>query len=891
MLNDEIIGGETMSNKLVLIDGNSIIYRAFFALPLLNNDKGVYTNAVYGFTTMLLRMIEEEKPTHMLVAFDAGKTTFRHDTYKEYKGGRQKTPPELSEQFPLLKEVLDAFSIPHYELDNYEADDIIGTLSKQVEENGWEVTVISGDKDLLQLVSDHVTVSLTKKGISDVERYTPAFLKEKMEITQEQIIDLKALMGDNSDNIPGVPGVGEKTAVKLLKQFHTLENVYDHLEDVSGKKLKEKLATHKKEAFMSKELVTINRSSPITIKPDDVIYSGYAQDKVRAIFTELGFQSLLTRMQGSDEDKPMETAEQHPPIEFSILDEVNHDLFTGEEALIVEMLEENYHQASIQGFSIVNEEAAYFLPKDIAMQSEQFQSWLRDSSMKKYVFDAKKTFVSLSRVNMHIEGIAFDMLLASYLINPSENNHDIPAISHRLGRTDVYLDDEVYGKGAKRKLPEQSIFREHVVRKASMLYELKPQMEKQLKENEQYELFKELEMPLALILGEMEHTGVLVDTKRLEEMRTDLKNRLAELEKEVHELAGEEFNLNSPKQLGPILFEKLGLPVIKKTKTGYSTAADVLEQLQDEHEIIPKLLLYRQLGKLQSTYIEGLLKVVDEKTNKIHTRFNQALTQTGRLSSIEPNLQNIPIRLEEGRKIRQAFIPAQKDWVMFAADYSQIELRVLAHIARDEKLMTAFKQEKDIHTQTAMDVFHVNKEEVSANMRRQAKAVNFGIVYGISDYGLSQNLGITRKEAKQFIDRYFESYPGVKTYMEEIVQEAKHKGYVSTIMNRRRYLPDITSRNFNQRSFAERTAMNTPIQGSAADIIKKAMIDLHGKLEEQQLQARILLQVHDELILEAPQSEVETLKEIVPAIMEHTVDLNVPLKVDYAYGDSWFDAK
>lgn len=891
MLNDEIIGGETMSNKLVLIDGNSIIYRAFFALPLLNNDKGVYTNAVYGFTTMLLRMIEEEKPTHMLVAFDAGKTTFRHDTYKEYKGGRQKTPPELSEQFPLLKEVLDAFSIPHYELDNYEADDIIGTLSKQVEENGWEVTVISGDKDLLQLVSDHVTVSLTKKGISDVERYTPAFLKEKMEITQEQIIDLKALMGDNSDNIPGVPGVGEKTAVKLLKQFHTLENVYDHLEDVSGKKLKEKLATHKEEAFMSKELVTINRSSPITIKPDDVIYNGYAQDKVRAIFTELGFQSLLTRIQGSEEDKPMENPEQHPPIEFSILEEVNDDLFTGEEALIVEMLEENYHQAPIRGFSIVNEEAAYFLPKDIAIQSSQFQSWLRNSSMKKYVFDAKKTFVSLSRANMHIEGIAFDMLLASYLINPSENNHDIPAISHRLGRTDVYLDDEVYGKGAKRKIPEQPVFREHVVRKATMLYELKPQMEKQLEENEQYELFKELEMPLALILGEMEHTGVLVDTKRLEEMRTDLKNRLAELEKEVHELAGEEFNLNSPKQLGPILFEKLGLPVIKKTKTGYSTAADVLEQLQDEHEIIPKLLLYRQLGKLQSTYIEGLLKVVDEKTDKIHTRFNQALTQTGRLSSIEPNLQNIPIRLEEGRKIRQAFIPAQKDWVMFAADYSQIELRVLAHIARDEKLMTAFKQEKDIHTQTAMDVFHVNKEEVSANMRRQAKAVNFGIVYGISDYGLSQNLGITRKEAKQFIDRYFESYPGVKIYMDEIVQEAKHKGYVSTIMNRRRYLPDITSRNFNQRSFAERTAMNTPIQGSAADIIKKAMIDLHGKLEEEQLQARILLQVHDELILEAPPSEVETLKEIVPAIMEHTVDLNVPLKVDYAYGDSWFDAK
>lgn len=890
MLNDEFIGGETMSNKLVLIDGNSIIYRAFFALPLLNNDKGVYTNAVYGFTTMLLRMIEEEKPTHMLVAFDAGKTTFRHETYKEYKGGRQKTPPELSEQFPLLKEVLDAFSITHYELDNYEADDIIGTLSKKVEKDDWEVTIISGDKDLLQLVSDRVTVNLTKKGISEVEKYTPDFVLEKMEITQEQIIDLKALMGDNSDNIPGVPGVGEKTAVKLLKQFDTLENVYEHLDEVSGKKLKEKLANHKEEAFMSKKLVTINRSSPITIEPDDVKYNGYAHDKVRAVFTELGFQSLLTRIQGTKENNT-ESGYQQAPIDFSVMDEVNEEMFTGEEALIVELLEENYHQAAIQGFSIVNNKAAFFLPTDVALQSDLFKAWLEDSSKKKYVFDAKKTLVSLLRAGVHIKGIAFDMLLASYLINPSENNHDIPAISHRFGRTDVYMDEEVYGKGAKLKLPEQSVFAEHIVRKATMLYELRPQMEKQLKENEQYELFKELEMPLALILGEMEHTGVLVDTKRLEEMRIDLKNRLAELEEEVHALAGEPFNLNSPKQLGPILFEKLGLPVIKKTKTGYSTAADVLEQLQDEHEIIPKLLLYRQLGKLQSTYIEGLLKVVDEKTNKIHTRFNQALTQTGRLSSIEPNLQNIPIRLEEGRKIRQAFIPAEEGWVMFAADYSQIELRVLAHIAGDEKLMAAFKQQADIHTQTAMDVFHVDKGEVTANMRRQAKAVNFGIVYGISDYGLSQNLGITRKGAKQFIDRYFESYTGVKTYMEEIVQEAKHQGYVSTIMNRRRYLPDITSRNFNQRSFAERTAMNTPIQGSAADIIKKAMIDLHEKLKKEQLQARILLQVHDELILEAPQSEIETLKEIVPAIMENTVELNVPLKVDYAYGDSWFDAK
>ncbi|GAA0426190.1 DNA polymerase I [Virgibacillus salarius] len=890
MVNEEINGGEKMGNKLVLIDGNSIIYRAFFALPLLNNDKGVYTNAVYGFTTMLLRILEEEKPTHMLVAFDAGKTTFRHATYKEYKGGRQKTPPELSEQFPLLKEVLDAFEIAHYQLENYEADDIIGTLSKLVTPDEWNVTVISGDKDLLQLVSDKVTVSLTKKGISDVERYTPQFLKEKMEITQDQIIDLKALMGDKSDNIPGVPGVGEKTAVKLLKQFHTLEQVYENIDDIGGKKLKEKLITHKDDAFMSKELVTINQDSPITISTDDIPYKGYQQNNVTNIFKQLGFQSLLNRIDGGE----VEVGSNHVPkkeIDYTILSNVTNDTFTGEEALIIEMLGENYHQSAIEGFGIVNKDNAYFISTENALNSEAFKNWLEDASKHKVVFDAKKTLVSLLRYDIHTKGIIFDMLLASYLLNPSENNHDIPAIANRLGQADCLFDEEVYGKGAKQKVPELDILAEHVARKANILFSLRDTMQQQLKDNEQYELFKELEMPLALILGEMEHTGVLVDADRLEEMRTDLKERLADLEREVHELAGESFNLNSPKQLGPILFEKLKLPVIKKTKTGYSTAADVLEQLQGEHEIIPKLLLYRQLGKLQSTYIEGLLKVVNKQSNKIHTRFNQALTQTGRLSSIDPNLQNIPIRLEEGRKIRHAFIPANEDWVMFAADYSQIELRVLAHIAKDEKLIAAFKNDSDIHTQTAMDVFHVDKDEVTANMRRQAKAVNFGIVYGISDYGLSQNLGITRKEAKQFIERYFESYPGVKTYMDEIVQEAKHKGFVSTLMNRRRYLPEITSRNFNLRSFAERTAMNTPIQGSAADIIKKAMIDLHGKLKDEKLQARMLLQVHDELILEAPKSEIEKLKEIVPAMMENTVELMVPLKVDYAFGDSWFDAK
>ncbi|UFT98002.1 DNA polymerase I [Radiobacillus kanasensis] len=879
-----------MSKKLVLIDGNSIAYRAFFALPLLNNDKGVYTNAVYGFTTMLLRILENEKPTHMLVAFDAGKTTFRHKTFSEYKGGRQKTPPELSEQFPLLRELLDAFDIPYYQLENYEADDIIGTLAKQGEKDKWDVRVYSGDKDLLQLVSDQVEVHLTRKGISEVDTYTPSFLQEKMEITPEQVIHMKALMGDNSDNIPGVPGVGQKTAVKLLKDFNTLEGVYDHLDDVSGKKLKEKLETHKEDAFMSKELATINTSSPLQVGLSNIEFTGYKEKDVLSIFKELGFNSLVNRIEGevSPED---EGQDELPDLKYKIVRSLEDVSFSSVEAIIVEMLEENYHTAPIQGFGLVNEDRKIFIPTDVALASETFKQWAEDGSFKKIVHDSKQTKVGLLNQGIDMEGIEFDLLLASYLLNPSETLFDIPSIGKRLGVTSVLMDEEVYGKGAKLQVPEEDKLAEHVVRKTDLIFQLRDKAEELLKENEQWKLFKELEMPLALILGEMEHHGVLVNEDRLKQMREELKERLEQIENEIHELAGEKFNLNSPKQLGPILFEKLGLPPIKKTKTGYSTSADVLEQLQDKHEIIPKLLMYRQLGKLQSTYIEGLLKVIYNDTKKIHTRFNQALAQTGRLSSIEPNLQNIPIRLEEGKKIRQAFVPSKEGWILFAADYSQIELRVLAHIATDDKLIEAFQEGMDIHTRTAMDVFHVEADEITDNMRRQAKAVNFGIVYGISDYGLSQSLGITRKEAKQFIDRYLDSFPGVREYMDSIVQQAKQLGYVTTLMNRRRYLPEITSRNFNLRSFAERTAMNTPIQGSAADVIKMAMINLHHRLEEEGLQARMLLQVHDELILEAPESELDVLKKIVPEVMEDAVELKVPLKVDYAYGKTWYDAK
>ncbi|MUV39349.1 DNA-directed DNA polymerase [Lentibacillus sp. JNUCC-1] len=684
--------------------------------------------------------------------------------------------------------------------------------------------------------------------------------------------------------------MGEKTALKLLKQFETLDAVYENLEDVSGKKLKENLENHKEDAFMSRELVTIKRDTPITISLNDIGYETFDPQKVNQFFKELGFKSLLRKVENNDNDDTDHNQEL-ADIDYEVVRDITPDMLEDPSVLIVEILSDNYHTAPVEGIAVVNEHHKLFIPNDVIADSAPFKKWAEDEKQKKTVFDAKQTRVSLLNHGIQIKGIHFDALLASYLIDPSENHHDIPSIANRMSVDGVQYDEEVYGKGAKLKRPDDEVLGEHLVRKASALHEMESIMTEELKANDQLELLTELELPLALILGDMEHTGVQVDVDRLKEMGEDLKKRLDDLANDIYELAGETFNLNSPKQLGPILFEKLGLPVIKKTKTGYSTAADVLEQLEGEHDIIPKLLLYRQLGKLQSTYIEGLLKVVDEETQKIHTRFNQALTQTGRLSSIEPNLQNIPIRLEEGRKIRQAFVPSEPGWVMFAADYSQIELRVLAHIAEDEKLIEAFKEGEDIHTKTAMDVFHVDRNDVTANMRRQSKAVNFGIVYGISDYGLSQNLGITRKEAKTFIERYFESYPGVKEYMDNIVKEAKQNGYVTTLKHRRRYLPEITSRNFNRRSFAGRTAMNTPIQGSAADIIKQAMIDLKDKLLDENMQARMLLQVHDELILEAPQEEIEQLKEMVPAVMEHTMELAVPLKVEYAYGDSWFDAK
>ncbi|WKA56171.1 DNA polymerase I [Planococcus shixiaomingii] len=872
-----------MAKKILLLDGNSLAYRAFFALPLLTNESGVHTNAVYGFTMMLQKILEEEQPTHMVVAFDAGKTTFRHATFKEYKGGRQKTPPELSEQFPYLRKLIEAYQIKSYELPNYEADDIIGTLSLEAEKAGDEVIVISGDKDLTQLASPSTTVYITRKGITDIEKYTVDHIREKYGLSPEQIIDMKGLMGDASDNIPGVPGVGEKTALKLLAAHGTVEGVYAAIEEQKGK-MKEKLVENEELAYISKKLATIERHAPIEISIDELGYSGPDHEELIKVWNELAFKSLLEKMDYTTEET------EKIELEFNVLEAIEPSILEDEMAVHLEMYDEQYHTCDLLGVSLATESATYVISMEQIQNSDMFKAWLSDPSKKKYMADSKAATAALYRCGIELNGVDFDLMLGAYIVNPSLTYTDLASIVQEYGYTEVSTNEQIYGKGAKKAVPSKDILHEHLARKARAIWAVRPEVVRKLQENDQFDLYDKLELPLATILGAMESFGVKVDKGQLTAMGKELAEKLAEIEKNIYWIAGEKFNINSPKQLGVVLFEKLGLPALKKTKTGYSTAADVLEKLEGQHEIISQILLYRQLGKLLSTYIEGLLKEIHED-GKIHTRFQQALTTTGRLSSINPNLQNIPVRLEEGRKIRKAFVPSEPDWVMVAADYSQIELRVLAHMSGDERLIEAFRTDRDIHTATAADVFHIPIEEVTSDMRRAAKAVNFGIVYGISDYGLSQSLSITRKAAQEFIDRYLASFPGVKRYMTDIVQKARKDGFVTTLMNRRRYLPDINSSNFNLRSFAERTAMNTPIQGSAADVIKKAMINMAEALEREGMQTRMLLQVHDELIFEAPPNELEKLKTLVPEAMESAMELDVPLKVDFAFGDSWYDTK
>ncbi|MCG6476105.1 DNA polymerase I [Staphylococcus argenteus] len=875
-------------NKLVLIDGNSLSFRAFYALPLLSNKAGIHTNAVYGFAMLLEKILKEEKPDHFLVAFDAGKTTFRHEKYSEYKGGRQKTPPELSEQFPYIRQLLDAYHIKRYELDNYEADDIIGTLSKEADKAGFQTIIITGDRDLTQLATDNVTIYYTKKGVTDVDHYTPEFISEKYNgLTPSQIIDMKGLMGDSSDNIPGVAGVGEKTAIKLLNQFNTVEGVYEHLEEVSGKKLKEKLENSKEDALMSKELATINVDSPIEVSLEDTLMTNQndQQEKIE-LFKKLEFKQLLgdldqTVGKAESEEKTFDIETTFDKVDFDSLKEA---------AIHLELDGGNYLKDNILKFSLFTGDKHVVINAEDIKKHNELVKWLENPNTKKVVYDAKKTYVASHRLNINIQNITFDIMLASYIIDPSRTISDVQSVVSLYGQSFVKDDVSIYGKGKKFKVPEDNVLNPYVASITDAIYFSKPNMDKQLEEYNQVELLADLELPLAQILSEMEETGIYTDINDLKEMEIEIQQKLDVLIKNIHEAAGEAFNINSPKQLGVVLFETLKLPVIKKTKTGYSTAVDILEQLQGEHPIIEYILEYRQLSKLQSTYVEGLQNVVSDD-QRIHTRFNQTLAQTGRLSSVDPNLQNIPVRLEEGRKIRKAFKPTSKDSVILSADYSQIELRVLAHITQDESMKEAFINGDDIHTATAMKVFGVEADQVDSLMRRQAKAVNFGIVYGISDYGLSQSLGITRKKAKAFIDDYLASFPGVKQYMSDIVKDAKALGYVETLLHRRRYIPDITSRNFNLRGFAERTAMNTPIQGSAADIIKLAMVKFAEKMKDTTYQAKLLLQVHDELIFEVPKSEVESFSEFVEDIMENALQLDVPLKVDSSYGATWYDAK
>ena len=878
-------------NKLLLVDGNSVAFRAFFALhnslERFKNNNGLHTNAVYAFHNMFENVMAKEQPTHVLVAFDAGKTTFRNEWYDDYKGGRAKTPSEFKEQMPYIRELITALGIKHYELDNYEADDIIGTLAKRADKELFDVVILTGDRDLTQLATKDVTVDITVKGVSDIESYTPEHIAEKYNgLTPLQIIDMKGLAGDASDNIPGVTKIGEKTAIKLLKEYGSVEGIYEHIDAMKKSKMKENLINDREVALLSKKLATINVDSPVDIEIDALEYTGKDLDKLVPFYKEMNFKTFLEKLNLGED------AEDLDDILFEVVAEATPAMFTDEMSLYVEMLGDNYHIEDIVGVAWGTKKKIYLTNNDNIFENEAFQAWLFDPAKKKKVYDAKRTEVALSRYIGRPQGLCYDVLLAAYLLDTNDHSNDIAGVAEHYGYTDIQSDDVVYGRGAKKGLPEdEESFFAHLARKIKAIEWLTDKLQEELELKGQAALFDEMEFPLSGILAAMEITGIRVDALRLNQMKGEFAARLQEIEQKIYGQAGEEFNLNSPKQLGVILFEKMGLPVIKRTKTGYSTAVDVLDQLKEQAPIVEDILTYRQISKIQSTYVEGLLKMI-QADGKIHTRYVQTLTQTGRLSSVDPNLQNIPIRLEEGRKIREAFVPRKEDWVIYASDYSQIELRVLAHISDDEHLKAAFLEGQDIHSSTAMRVFGIEKaEDVTPNMRRQAKAVNFGIVYGISDYGLSQNLGITRKAAQQYIDTYFERYPGVKKYMETVVREARDKGYVETLYQRRRYLPDINSRNFNLRSFAERTAINSPIQGSAADILKIAMIELDRRMQEEQLEAVMLLQVHDELVFEVPESELTKLDQLVKEVMENAVSLNVPLVTDSSWGKSWYEAK
>lgn len=857
--------------KIILVDGNNLLFRSYYATAytgnLMKNSKGFPTNALFGFINMINKIVEEEKPIRMVVAFDKGKT-FRHEKYDFYKGGRSETPDELKLQFPIAKELLGYMGIKSYEIDNYEADDIIGTFARLCnEDDNYIGTIISSDKDLLQLISPQVDIKLLKQ--KDYIRYNVNTFKEAYGIDPINIIDLKALMGDASDNIPGVKGIGEKTALKLLHEYKTLDGIYENIESIKGS-TGNKLREHKDEAYMSYKIATIVTDVPMEINMDDIIVKDIDYNKLNKLYEELEFYSFL---------KKINTVKVSEDIKYSVINNIE-DLKNIEEcAIYLETTNSNYHKTDIIGMGIYNDKIKGFIPYDVLKDNPLFLM-----SAKKYTYDMKKLTVALKWHNIYVDNIIFDTAIASYLLEYNLKD-DMAYLCNQMGY-DIPFKETLYPKKGDINIDE---IQKSCVLKAKFIYDTKTKLLEELTNKDMISLFENIEMPLSLVLADMEYTGITVNRDTLRKMGEDITEQVNNLSKDIYELAGCEFNISSPSQLGEVLFEKLGLKHGKKGKTGYSTAQDVLEKLKNEHPIINKVLEYRMLTKLYTTYIEGLMDSVFDD-NKVHTIYTQTLTRTGRLSSIEPNLQNIPARNEYGKKIRSAFIPVDNG-IILSSDYSQIELRLLAHMANVESLIDAFKNDYDIHAKTASDIYKCDINDVTKEMRRNAKAVNFGIIYGISSYGLSENINITPKEASVFIDNYLNTYPGIKNFMDTTISEAHKNGYVKTLFNRYRTLPELNNKNYMIRSSAERMALNAPIQGTSADIIKKAMVEIYREFKEKHLKSKMVIQVHDELVFDCLNEELDDVKEIVKRVMENIISLSVPLKVDIEYGKDWYEAK
>lgn len=865
--------------ELVLIDGNSLLFKAFYATSYTGNymvnRNGIPTNGVYGFARMVEKIISTN-PKYVIVAFDYGKKTFRNELLDTYKATRKETPQELVPQFALAREYLTAHNITWYEVEGYEGDDIIGTLVDFGEKNNLKVSVYTGDKDANQLISPQTTIYRTVKGVTELDIYNEQTLLDKYGLKPDQFRDFLGLMGDSSDNIPGIKGVGEKTALKLLHQYGTIEGLQEHQDEIKGK-MGEKIRAGMEDALMSKKVATILRDIPIDVDLEKATYQGYDYETLKSFYEKYDMNSLIKSM----------TTEAAPKKELK-LEIVDHmPEITKDSAVYPSIYDTNYHRSIILGYGIYNDEQAYFISYENALKDELFLAYLKDENKKKYGYDIKSAVIGSRWNGIEINGYTFDLSLASYVLEPAIKE-ELKYVCTHFDYEGVQYDEEVFGKGAKKHIPEDDILASHIVSKAKAIYELKDVVTKELKDKNQYELYENIELPVTRILGEMEFAGTEIDLDVLKEMDTAFDETIEKLANDIYRISGTTFNISSPKQLGQVLFENLGLKGGKKTKTGYSTSQDVLEKIIDAHPVVPLVLEYRMLTKLSSTYLKGLQEQVFPD-NKIHTIYKQTLTHTGRLSSVDPNLQNIPVRSEEGKLIRKAFVSHNGYLVSF--DYSQIELRILAHMAHVTNLIDAFNQGKDIHRHTAALVFGVKDEEVTPQMRSQAKAVNFGIIYGMSEFRLSKDIGMSISEARDFINKYFETYPEVKTYMDEVVETCKKQGYVSTLLNRKRYIPTINDKNFMVRQQAQRYAMNTPIQGTGADILKLAMIEVDKALKEKHLKSQMILQVHDELIFDVFEDELEEVMSLVKEKMENCIKMDVPLIVEGNYAKNWCELK